>query len=144
MIVSCTVKCKSFAVENFGGFRGLASNRESFSANFSLLLAIRCFELLYNRESFPANNNKIMQPWNFSTANDLHYTVYEYFNLVFHISKLKKLIKIIYHSYNISINVLIFIKHGVLKYCKQLKFSLTRVWWIWWIVLFSPNCIYQN
>ena len=37
-------------------FRGLASSREGF------------------RESFPANN-KIMQPRNFSTANDLHYTV---------------------------------------------------------------------
>ena len=32
-------------------------------------------ELLHNRESFPMNN-KIMQPRNFSTANDLHYTVY--------------------------------------------------------------------
>ena len=31
-------------------------------------------ELLYNREIFPVNN-KIMQPWNFSTVNDLHYTV---------------------------------------------------------------------
>ena len=52
-------------------FRGLASNREGFSANF-LLSIIRCFELLYNRKSFPANNKKIMQPRNFS---DLHYTV---------------------------------------------------------------------
>ena len=31
-------------------------------------------ELLYNRESFPVNN-KIMQLRNFSTVNDLHYTV---------------------------------------------------------------------
>ena len=31
-------------------------------------------ELLYNRESFPMNN-KIMQPWNFSTVNNLHYTI---------------------------------------------------------------------
>ena len=31
--------------------------------------------MLYNRESFPANNKKIMQPRNFSTVNDLHYTV---------------------------------------------------------------------
>ena len=28
-----------------------------------------------NRESFPANNKKSMQPRKFSTANDLHYTV---------------------------------------------------------------------
>ena len=62
-------------VENFRGFHGLASNRESFPANFFFVI-IRCFELLYNRESFPANNNKIMQTWNFSTMNDLHYTVY--------------------------------------------------------------------
>ena len=61
-------------MENFRGFRGLASNHEGFPANFFCL--IRCFELLYNRESFPMNNEKIMQPWNFSTANDLHYTVY--------------------------------------------------------------------
>ena len=61
-------------VENFRGFRGLASNRESCPANFFFII-IRCFELLYNRESFPVNN-KIMQLWNFSTANDLHYTVY--------------------------------------------------------------------
>ena len=32
-------------------------------------------KLLYNRKSFPANNKKIVQPRNFSTANDLHYTV---------------------------------------------------------------------
>ena len=31
-------------------------------------------------ESFPANN-KIMQPQNFSTANDLHYTVYTGFKI---------------------------------------------------------------
>ena len=61
-------------VENFRGFRGLASNREGFPANFFFFI-IRCFESLYNRESFPANN-KIMQSRKFSTANDLHYTVY--------------------------------------------------------------------
>ena len=33
--------------------------------------------LVSNRESFPANN-KIMQPRNFSAANDLHYTVAQY------------------------------------------------------------------
>ena len=39
------------------------------------LLKARFFcELLYNCASFPTNN-KIMQLWNFSTANDLHYTV---------------------------------------------------------------------
>ena len=32
-------------------------------------------ELLYNCESFPANNKNIMQPRNFYTADDLHYTV---------------------------------------------------------------------
>ena len=31
--------------------------------------------MLYNRESFRANNKKIVQPRNFSTANDLHYMV---------------------------------------------------------------------
>ena len=56
-------------------FRGLASNREGFPAIFFFFVT-RCFELLYNRESFPANN-KIMQPRNFYTANDLHYTVRE-------------------------------------------------------------------
>ena len=44
-------------VENFRGVRGLASNHEGFPANFFLSI-IRCFELLYNRESFPANNKK--------------------------------------------------------------------------------------
>ena len=38
-------------------FRGLASNREGLLANFFLSI-IRCFELLYNGESFPANNKK--------------------------------------------------------------------------------------
>ena len=61
-------------MENFHGFCGLASSREGFPANFFFFI-IRCFELLYNRGSFPANNKKIMQPRNFSTANDLHYTV---------------------------------------------------------------------
>ena len=42
------------------------------------LFIIRCFELLYNCENFPANNNKIMQLPNFSTTNDLHYTVASY------------------------------------------------------------------
>ena len=55
-------------------FRELASNREGFPANFFLFI-IRCFELLYNRKSFPANN-KIMEPQIFSTTNDLHYTVF--------------------------------------------------------------------
>ena len=32
-------------------------------------------ELLYNHESFSVNNRNIMQPQNFSTVNDLHYTV---------------------------------------------------------------------
>ena len=32
-------------------------------------------KLLYNRKSFPMNNQNIMQPWNFSTVNDLHYMV---------------------------------------------------------------------
>ena len=62
-------------VENVRGFRGLASNREGFPANFFFFI-IRCFELPYNHESFPVNNNKIMQPRKFSTANDLHYTVF--------------------------------------------------------------------
>ena len=56
-------------------FRRLTSNREGFPAIFVCLI-IRCFDLLYNRESFPTNNKKFMQPRNFSTANDLHYTVY--------------------------------------------------------------------
>ena len=55
-------------------FRGLASNREDFPVNFFFFI-IRCFELLYNREIFPANNKKTMQLRNFSTANDLRYTV---------------------------------------------------------------------
>ena len=33
------------------------------------------YELLYNRESFHTNNKNIMQPRNFSTANNLHYMV---------------------------------------------------------------------
>ena len=36
--------------------------------------------MLCNRESFPANNKKGMQPRKFSTANDLHYTVYRLSN----------------------------------------------------------------
>ena len=62
-------------MENFRSFHRLASNRESFPVNFFFVI-IRCFKLLYNRKSFPTNNNKIMQPWNFSSANDLHYTVW--------------------------------------------------------------------
>ena len=46
-----------------------------FSSDFCLSY-YKVFDLLYNRESFPTNNKKIMQPRNFSTANDLHYTVY--------------------------------------------------------------------
>ena len=64
-------------MENFRGFSGLGSNRKSFPANFFYFI-IRCFELLYNHESFPANNKKIMQRRNFTTVNDLHYTVYQY------------------------------------------------------------------
>ena len=60
-------------MENFRDFRGLASNRKGFPANFCLSY----YKVLYNRESFPANNRKIMQPRNVSTANDLHYTVYD-------------------------------------------------------------------
>ena len=59
-------------MDNFRGFRGLAPIVKVFQQIFSFLLW--CFELLYNRESFPANK-KIMQLRNFSTANDLHYTV---------------------------------------------------------------------
>ena len=55
------------------GFHRLASYREGFPAIFFFFI-IRCFEL-YNHVSFPANNKKIMQPRNFFTANDLHYTV---------------------------------------------------------------------
>ena len=45
-------------------------------STLNCLLNARFFhELLYNRKSFPANNKNIMQPRNFSTANDLHYTV---------------------------------------------------------------------
>ena len=60
-------------MQNFCGFRGLASNREGFQRIFCFSIT-RCFELLYNRESF-STNNKIMQPRNFYTANNLHYTV---------------------------------------------------------------------
>ena len=59
-------------------FSRISLQSRRFPANFSFLLAIRCFKLLYNRESFLANNKKIMQPRNFSTANDLHYTVIQY------------------------------------------------------------------
>ena len=50
-----------------------------YAAEYGTVNAIRCFKgdfrkLLYNHESFPTNN-KIMQPLNFSTANDLHYIV---------------------------------------------------------------------
>ena len=55
-------------------FSWISLQLRKFSSKFFFAI-IRCFELLYNHESFPANNNKIMQPWNFSTVNDLHYTV---------------------------------------------------------------------
>ena len=55
-------------------FSWISLQSRRFSSEFFLSI-IRCFELLYSRESFPTNNKKIMQPWNFSTANDLHYTV---------------------------------------------------------------------
>ena len=45
------------------------------TVNYLLNAGFFC-ELLYNCESFPANNKKIMQPQNFSTANYLHYTVF--------------------------------------------------------------------
>ena len=40
--------------------------------------------MLYNRESFLANNKNIMQPRNFSTANDLHYTVHNHPQYISH------------------------------------------------------------
>ena len=43
--------------ETFRGFRRLASNHEGFPANFFFFI-IRCFKLLYNRESFPVNNKQ--------------------------------------------------------------------------------------
>ena len=56
-------------------FHRLASKDEDFPAN--LFFFIRsCFGLLYNHKSFPVNNKKSTQPRNFSTANNLHYTVY--------------------------------------------------------------------
>ena len=76
LAIAYTVKCKLFMVENFRAFHGLASNCKSFPANFFFI--IRCFELLYNHKSFPANNKKIMQLRNFSTANNLHYTVHSH------------------------------------------------------------------
>ena len=58
-------------------FRGLASNREGFPVNIflSYYKVYRIAVMLWNRESFPVNKKKIMQLRNFSTANDLHYTV---------------------------------------------------------------------
>ena len=45
-------------------------------STINYLLNARFFhESLYNRESFPTNNQNIMQPRNFSTVNDLHYMV---------------------------------------------------------------------
>ena len=38
-------------------------------------VSVNCTLRLCNRESFPANNKKSVQPRKFSTANDLHYTV---------------------------------------------------------------------
>ena len=55
-------------------FSWISLQPQRFSSDFFLSI-IRCFELLYNCESFPANNKKIMQPRNFSTVNDLHYMV---------------------------------------------------------------------
>ena len=54
-------------------FSRISLQLQKFSSEFFLSIK-RCFELLYNHESFSANN-KIIQPQNFSTANDLHYTV---------------------------------------------------------------------
>ena len=45
------------------------------TVNYLLNAGFFC-ELLYNCESFPANNKKIMQPQNFSTVNYLHYTIF--------------------------------------------------------------------
>ena len=55
-------------------FSRISFQSRKFSSKIFVFIT-RCFKLLYNRESFPANNKKIMQPRNFSTANDLHYTV---------------------------------------------------------------------
>ena len=65
-------------MENFHGFRRLASNWEGFPAIF-FLFYYKVFRIAVQSQSFPTNNKKIMQPWNFSTANDLHYTVYVIF-----------------------------------------------------------------
>ena len=61
-------------MQNFHGFHGLASNREGFPVNF-FISYYKLFWIAVRSWKFPANSKKIMQPRNFTTANDLHYTV---------------------------------------------------------------------
>ena len=61
-------------MENFRGFRGLASNRKGFPANLCLSY-YKVFRIVVQSRKFPTNNRKISQARNFSTVNNLHYTV---------------------------------------------------------------------
>ena len=77
-------------VENFRDFHGLASNREGFPANFFFFI-IRCFELLYNHESFPMNNKRSCNRETFPLQTICiiwYYSPYEMYEEVFggHIS----------------------------------------------------------
>ena len=57
-------------------FSRISLQMQRFSSEIFFFHIIRCLELLYNCKSFSANK-KIMQPRNFSTVNDLHYTVFD-------------------------------------------------------------------
>ena len=65
-------------------FSRISLQSQRFSSKFFFFCIIRCFELLYNRESFTANNKKIMEPRIFSTTNDLYYTVVD---LLLHVGR---------------------------------------------------------
>ena len=77
-------------------FSRISLQSQRFSSEFFFFI-IWCFRLLYNRESFLANNKKTMIPRNVSTANDLHYTVYK-------VSYLQKLSVKVFDVFPVNVN----------------------------------------
>ena len=68
-IANCS-RWKSFAV--FAD----RSVLQNFSSEIACAVGLGDARLLSNHESFPANYNLVLQPRNFSTSNNLQYTVY--------------------------------------------------------------------
>ena len=69
-----TVYCKLFEVEKFRGYSGSISSAKLFQWISDNAL-VQYVKLPCNCECFPMNYYSFLQPQNFSTLNDLQYTV---------------------------------------------------------------------